>query len=372
MTNQARRRGGWLPFEQFMALALYTPGLGYYSSGRPVIGQGPQDGSDFVTAPELSPLFGQMLAKQVAQALQATGTQEVWEFGAGRGTLAVQMLKALHGMGAPLQAYTIVEVSGSLRQTQQEAVQQAVPDWAHKVRWVSQWPDALQGVVVGNEVLDAMPVQLMTWSGEQWRERGVRLQGESPVTWAWEDRDVPVGQRPPTDHPDRAYAPGTVVEVHRQAEAFVHTLAERMTSGAVFLVDYGFAADEFYLPQRTGGTLMCHHQHRSDDNPLVEVGAKDITAHVNFTGVALAGQAAGLEVLGYTSQARFLINLGLVPLLAAAQPGHPTLVEIKQLAGAQRLLAEHEMGELFKVIGFVKGPWFDALGFSEGDRSHTL
>jgi SAM-dependent MidA family methyltransferase len=372
MAGYAQRQGGWLPFEQFMALALYTPGLGYYSSGRRVIGLGPQDGSDFVTAPEMSPLFGAMLAHQVDQALRATATEEVWEFGAGRGTLAVQLLKALHAMDAPLHSYTIVELSGSLRQVQQAAVQQAVPEWADKVRWVSQWPDALSGVVVGNEVLDAMPVQLLSWNGQQWRERGVRLASEAPVAWAWEDHDLPPNERPPTDHPDQAYAPGTVVEVHRQAEAFMSSLAERMAAGAVFLVDYGFAADEFYLPQRTGGTLMCHQQHRSDDNPLQAVGAKDITAHVNFTGVALAGQDAGLEVLGYTSQARFLINLGMVPLLAAAQPGQPTLDEIRQLAAAQRLLAEHEMGELFKVIGFVKGPWFDAMGFSEGDRSHTL
>ena len=284
----------------------------------------------------------------------------------------MQLLKTLHDMDAPVQTYTIVELSGSLRKVQQEAVQQVLPQWAHKVRWVSQWPDAMSGVVVGNEVLDAMPVQLLSWNGQQWCERGVKLASEAPVSWGWEDRPTPDVVRPPTDHPDSAYAPGTVVEVHRQAEAFMQSLAERMTAGAVFLVDYGFAADEFYLPQRTGGTLMCHQQHRSDDDPLQAVGAKDITAHVNFTGVALAGQEAGLEVLGYTSQARFLINLGMVPLLAAAQPGQPTLDEIRQLAAAQRLLAEHEMGELFKVIGFVKGPWFDAMGFSEGDRSHTL
>jgi SAM-dependent MidA family methyltransferase len=369
-------QGGWLPFERFMALALYAPGLGYYSSGRRVIGWHPQDGSDFVTAPEMSPLFGDMLARQVQQALTQTHTDEVWEFGAGRGTLAVQLLNAL---GPHIRRYTIVELSGSLRQAQQQAVAQQVPEHADKVRWLSEWPEQLQGVVVGNEVLDAMPVQLLTWNGQAWLERGVALRtnlepaGEGAVSvWCWEDRPMAQPVRPPTEHPDSAFAPGTVVEVHRQAQAFIMSLAERLQTGAAFLVDYGFAQSEFYLPQRTGGTLMCHHQHRSDADPLQLVGAKDITAHVNFTAMALAGQEAGLEVLGYTSQARFLINLGIVPCLEAQTPGQPTVAEIQQLVAAQKLLAEHEMGELFKVLGFVKGPWFDALGFHEGDRSHTL
>lgn len=371
MRTYLDKQNGWLPFEQFMALALYTPGLGYYSSGRQVIGQGPQDGSDFVTAPEMSPLFGRVLAKQVDEALQATHTRDVWEFGAGRGTLAVQLLQAL---STDIASYTIVELSGSLRQAQQQAIEQAVPDVAHKVRWVSSWPDVIQGVVVGNEVLDAMPVQLLRWDGVQWWERGVVRTDDAGVgmCWAWSDRVPTAAVRPPTDHDDSAYAPDTVVEVHRQADAFVSSLADRLTAGAVFLIDYGFPADEFYLPQRTGGTLMCHHQHRSDDNPLQLVGQKDITAHVNFTSIALAGQDAGLKVLGYTSQARFLINLGIVPLMAAAVPGQPTVDEIRAVAAAQRLIAEHEMGELFKVLGFVKGDWFDAKGFEAGDRSHTL
>jgi len=370
LLTYVNKQGGWLPFEQFMALALYTPGLGYYSSGRQVIGQGPQDGSDFVTAPEMSPLFGQVLAKQVHEALQATQTREVWEFGAGRGTLAVQLLQALEALHSGVERYTIVELSGSLRAAQQQAIQQAAPHLAHKVQWVSSWPDSMQGVVVGNEVLDAMPVQLLVWDGAQWLERGVV--SASDGAWAWSDRAPVQALRPPTDHEDSAYAPGTVVEVHRHADAFMASLSDRLSAGAVFLMDYGFPANEFYLPQRTGGTLMCHHQHRSDDNPLQLVGQKDITAHVNFTSIALAGQDAGLEVLGYTSQARFLINLGIAPLMAAAVPGEPTLDEIRLVASTQRLIAEHEMGELFKVIGFVKGEWFDAQGFATGDRSHTL
>jgi len=166
-----------------------------------------------------------------------------------------------------------------------------------------------------------------------------------------------------------------VVETHGQAEAFIATLAQRMTRGAAFFIDYGFPEGEYYHPQRTGGTLMCHQGHQSDPDPLVRVGEKDITTHVNFTGIALAGQEGGWEVLGYTSQGRFLANCGLLAQLGA-QPGgdgsDTSPAAFKARAAAQMLIAEHEMGELFKVIGFVKGPWFEALGFTQGDRTHTL
>ena len=162
-----------------------------------------------------------------------------------------------------------------------------------------------------------------------------------------------------------------MTETHDQAEAFVATLAQRMTQGAAFFLDYGFPEAEYYHPQRSGGTLMCHHAHTADPDPLRMVGDKDITTHVNFTGIALAGQDAGWEVLGYTSQGHFLSNCGLADALAST--GHDVTVEqLKSRAALQMLVTEHEMGELFKVIGFVKGPWFDALGFSQGDRSHTL
>ena len=177
--------------------------------------------------------------------------------------------------------------------------------------------------------------------------------------------------RPPTERADSEYVPGTVTETHGQAEAFVATLAERMTRGAAFFLDYGFPEGEYYHPQRTGGTLMCHHLHQSDPDPLVKVGEKDITSHVNFTGIALAGQEAGWEVLGYASQGRFLTNCGLGEALA--RTGEASTAEQFKARGAmQMLLAEHEMGELFKVIGFVKGPWFEAIGFAHGDRTHTL
>ena len=381
IAHEIRERGGWMRFERFMELALYAPGLGYYSGGRRVIGTGPQDGSDFVTAPELTPLFGQVVATQLRQALDATGTNEIWEFGAGTGALAEQLLGEL---GERIERYTIVDLSGTLRDRQHQRLQKEHPSLVHKVVWADSLPDALEGVIVGNEVLDAMPVHLMSWDGERWLERGVGLAGsDTPPDampdagadvaprFVWLDRPAPEGVRPPTERADSEYVPGTVTETHGQAEAFVATLAERMTRGAAFFLDYGFPEGEYYHPQRTGGTLMCHHLHQSDPDPLVKVGDKDITSHVNFTGIALAGQEAGWEVLGYASQGRFLTNCGLGEALA--RTGEASTAEQFKARGAmQMLLAEHEMGELFKVIGFVKGPWFEAIGFAHGDRTHTL
>jgi SAM-dependent MidA family methyltransferase len=349
--ESVRRAGGWLPFDRFMALALYAPGLGYYANDSRKFGQMPSSGSDFVTAPEMSPLFGQALAVQVADALRATGTDEVWEFGAGSGALAVQLLQAL---GEQVRRYTIVDLSGSLRLRQQHAL----AGFGNKVEWAGELPQAMRGVVVGNEVLDAMPVKLLARIGGIWHERGVTSAGPDE-TFAWDDSSTEL--RPPVDI---AGSHDYLTEIHPQAQAFVRTLADRLERGAAFFVDYGFTESEYYHPQRDMGTLMCHRGHMADSDPLPDLGQKDITAHVNFTGLALAAQEAGLPTLGYTTQARFLMNCGLVPLLAQAP-----------LAGrvaGHRLIAEHEMGELFKVIGFYRGAFWDAVGFREGDRTHTL
>ncbi|XVJ71377.1 MAG: class I SAM-dependent methyltransferase [Rhizobacter sp.] len=357
IAKQIQTQGGWLPFDRYMALALYAPGLGYYSRDSRKFGVLPSSGSDFVTAPELSPLFGRCLARQVEQALLACGSGEVWEFGAGSGALALQLLDTL---GEQVRQYTIIDLSGSLRERQRAVL----APHAHKVRWLDTWPDSLQGVVVGNEVLDAMPVQLLHFDGQQWLERGVVLQTtEGTEHLVWMDRPTPL--RPPTDGP---FAPGTVTEIHPQAEAFIASLAERLTQGAAFFIDYGFPEAEYYHPQRTGGTLMCHRAHLADTNPLDAPGEKDITAHVNFTGIAVAAQNAGLDVLGYTSQARFLMNCGVMDELENA--------DLKLRVNTQKLLTEHEMGELFKVLGLARG--CDAsfnqnpIGFAQGDRTHTL
>lgn len=358
IANAIAAQGKWIGFDQFMTLALYTPGWGYYANDSTKFGAMPQAGSDFVTAPEMSPLFGMTLASQVAQALQVTQTTEVWEFGAGSGALALQLLDALAAMGQTLTRYNIVDLSGSLRARQQHKLEK----YAHLVQWVSALPDAMQGVVVGNEVLDAMPVKLLARVKNVWFERGVTVQqaeAEDAPVLVWQDR--PTELRPPVEvEGEHDY----LTEIHPQGESFIRTLADKLTVGAAFFMDYGFPEHEYYHPQRHMGTVMCHYQHRSDPDPLANVGLKDITAHVNFTGIALAAQEAGLNVLGYCTQARFLINCGLGPLLDAA----PLAVR----AQAQRLIMEHEMGELFKVIGLYKGEPWDAIGFAQGDRTHTL
>jgi len=344
--------GGWIPFSRFMALVLYAPGLGYYASGRRVFGRSPASGSDFITAPELSPLFARALARQVRQALDASDSDEVWEFGAGSGALAAGLMREL---GARVGRYSIVEVSAPLRERQRAATSA----FGDRVRWLDALPETLDGVVVGNEVLDAMPVDLIHFDGTTWLERGV-VRGVGGAGFAWADR--PGDKRPPIDV---AFPAGSTTELHAQAEAFVATLADRLGRGAIFLVDYGFPEHEYYHPQRSGGTLMCHRAHRADTDPLADIGLKDITAHLDFTALALTGQSAGLDVVGYASQARFLLDCGFAELLAAAS--------LRERLDATKLVHEHEMGELFKVLGFAKGlPGFAPIGFASGDRRHRL
>jgi len=358
-------QNGWIGFDEFMALALYTPGLGYYANDSIKFGAMPYAmqagervaGSDFVTAPEITPLFGQTLAAQVAQALQVTHTDEVWEFGAGSGALALQLLDTLEALGTPVARYSILDLSGSLRLRQQEKLKK----YAAIVHWMSELPATLQGVVLGNELLDAMPVKLLARSSGVWHERGVAWAStcEPAPVFVWQDR--PTDLRPPLEiEGEHDY----LTEIHPQGEAFIRTLADKLIVGAAFFIDYGFPEHEYYHPQRHMGTVMCHQSHCCDTDPLLDVGLKDITAHVNFTGIALAAQEAGLGVLGYCTQARFLINCGLGSRLEAASLAERVL--------AQKLIMEHEMGELFKVIGLYRGEPWQAIGFSHGDRTDRL
>jgi SAM-dependent MidA family methyltransferase len=360
IADAIQKAGGWQGFDALMAQALYTPGLGYYANGLSKIGALPHSGagagSDFVTAPEMTPLFGQALARQVLQVLETTGTDEVWEFGAGTGALAHQLLTAL---GSRVRRYTIVDLSESLKERQRNRL----VEFGDQVAWATALPAQLRGVVLGNEVLDAMPVQLLARVKGEWMERGVAWEAHPPEGLAqgvvWQDR--PTDLRPPMDI---AGEHDYLTEIHPQGEAFVRTLADRLQLGVVLLLDYGFPESEYYHAQRHMGTVMCHRAHQSDTDPLQDIGLKDITAHVNFTGIALAAQDAGLDVLGYTNQAHFLINCGLVEAMQTAS--------LAERVSAQKLILEHEMGEFFKVIALGRGMGLPLLGFANGDKTHRL
>ena len=354
--QEIKELGGWMAFDRYMEMALYYPGLGYYSSGSTKFGLMPGSGSDFVTSPELSPLFGQCLAKQVKQGLEQTKTKAVWEFGAGSGALAKQLL----GQRDASVHYHIIELSADLQFRQAETLK----DYTSRVTWHQQLPEAMEGIVVGNEVLDAMPVKLLQRLGGKWFERGVSIYKDE-LNFA----DIETHLRPPVDITGQH---DYLTELPLQGIAFIRTLAHHLKKGAAFFIDYGFPESEYYHAQRQMGTVVCHRAHQVDMNPLVDPGLKDITAHVDFTAMALAWQNAGDEMtppkelgtLGYCNQGRFLFNCDIADYLSQAS--------VQEQNASLKLLQEHEMGELFKVMGLYVDQAWDACGFMQGDKSHTL
>jgi SAM-dependent MidA family methyltransferase len=359
--------GGWLPFDRYMERALYAPGLGYYGGGAIKFGRRPEDGSDFVTAPELSPLFAATLARPIAQALEASSTRHVMEFGAGTGKLAAGLLNALDALGAQFDSYSIVDLSGELRERQRKTIEADAPSLAARVRWLDALPERFEGVVIGNEVLDAMPVRLFAHASGAWKERGVTLRDGG---FAFDDRPVSSPQ-------DAAFLASVEVEgdylteTHEAGRAFTRTVCTMLTRGAALFIDYGFPRHEYYHAQRAQGTLMCHYRHRAHGDPFVYPGLQDITAHVEFTGIAEAGVEMGADLLGYTSQARFLLNAGITEVLGEIDPTDAARF-LPAANAVQKLLSEAEMGELFKVIAFSRGIEETLDAFASGDRSHSL
>ena len=350
--------GGWISFAEFMHMALYTPKLGYYSGGEHKFGQG----GDFVTAPEISSLFAQTMARQAASVL-ACRQGDMLELGAGTGKLATDLLLELQTLGELPKHYYILEVSDYLRQIQRENLQSKLPqDLFARVIWLDGLPQDFTGLILANEVLDALPVHILHKTVEGWHERGVAFEDE----FVWKDTLEPASVLAfglPDDLPEEY-----VTEVCPAASALVRQLVDTLQSGAIVLIDYGFSASEYYHPQRTQGTLMCHFQHYAHDNPLIHIGLQDITAHVNFTQIAEAAHGASLA--GYTTQAQFLINCGILDILAQHSPDSPQFMQLA--AAAQKYLSPAEMGELFKVIAFVKNMDEPLVGFAQGDKSHTL
>jgi SAM-dependent MidA family methyltransferase len=364
IANEIRRHSGWIPFAHYMELALYAPGLGYYSGGAAKLGK---DG-DFTTAPEITPLFGAALAHVAADLMAQTGLQ-ILEFGAGTGKLARDILTELDAMGVAVHRYSIVEVSGELR-ARQEKTLRGFP----QVSWLDRFPPAFSGVVIGNEVLDAMPVNLVVKTSQGWKERGIGLSDKNFVF-----RDRPCSPALIAQIPDASDLPvGYLTEVHPVASGFMRSLASMIATGhhetgrgsAAILVDYGFPAHEYYLPQRDEGTLMCHYRHHAHPEPFYLPGLQDITAHVDFTAMARAAVDGGLETLGYTSQAAFLIDAGITDLLART-PATDQMRYLPQANAVQKMISPAEMGELFKVLVVGKNAHLPER-FGRNDRSHRL
>lgn len=354
--------GGWLPFARFMELALYAPGLGYYTAGARKFGAA----GDFVTAPELSPLFGRTLARQAAQIMQLS-TPHILELGAGSGKLAADMLPELERMNALPERYDILEVSADLRQRQQEQLREKLPHLMERIHWLDALPENISGAVLGNEVLDALPVHLLHWHDGSILERGVSSNGES---FTWLDR--PLSSSLLAEAAQKISAPdGYLSEISLASRGLVASLAERLQQGALLFIDYGYGAGEYYHPLRSSGTLMCHYRHHAHDDPFYLPGLQDITAHVDFTAVAECAIDHGAQFLGYTTQAHFLVNCGIADFMAESDPEN-LHAHLPLSAQMQKLTSPAEMGELFKVIALGKDVEEELQGFIAGDRSRLL
>jgi SAM-dependent MidA family methyltransferase len=357
--------GGWIPFARYMDLALYAPGLGYYAAGATKLGAA----GDFVTAPEMTPLFAAALATQVAAILEAARRREIVELGGGSGRLAADLLNALADRAALPSRYAILEPSPDLRLRQRATIARDAAAHLARVDWLDALPEAIDGAAIANEVLDALPTHVVARRSGDWYERGVEWDAER-ATFRWGDRrsgtriEELATQRFP---PNGDYTS----EISPAAEALVEDLCTRLLHGAALFIDYGFPAAEYYHPQRDQGTLMCHYRHRAHGDPFLWPGLTDITAHVDFTAVARAGGRAGLAVAGYTAQAPFLLGCGILDALAAV--GAPDSVEyVRAAAPVQKLLSPAEMGELFKVIAFARADGICWPGFALAESSHRL
>ena len=333
--------GGWISFARYMELALHAPGLGYYARGARQFGAE----GDFVTAPELGSLFGRTLARQLSEL-----DGPILELGAGSGALAETLLKEID------RDYLILETSAALRARQAARL-------GGKIKFLDRLPERFRGVVIANEVADAIPVHAVAWRADGIQERGVTPE----LTWA---------ERPASGELlEAARALEVPVpyesEINLAANAWMRSLAASLEHGAIFVIDYGFPRHEYYHPQRSMGTLMCHTRHRAHGDPFLQPGGQDITAHVDFSALAAAARAAGLDLLGYSTQAQFLVNCGITEVLSQVNAEN-ALHYAPIAAEAQQLLSPAEMGELFKVLAVGRGVKRPLLGFSRGERSHTL
>jgi SAM-dependent MidA family methyltransferase len=360
--------GGWIGFARYMQLALYEPGLGYYSAGARKFGAA----GDFITAPEVAPVFSRCVAAQCAEVLQALGGGDVLELGAGSGVMAAEMLAELERRGTLPRRYLILDVSADLRERQHATLAAAVPHLLSRVEWLERLPEALDGVVVANELLDAMPVERFVVRGDQVRSLGVRAQpdrlqaSEADAPAALADAVRAIGCDTGVAWPE-AYTS----EVNLGLAGWLQSVAAAVARGVLLFVDYGLPRREYYAAERRDGTLLCHFRHRFHDDPFARPGLQDITAWVDFTAVADAGCAAGLQLAGYTTQAHFLIGCGIGEFLADVSD-LDVVSRVNLSRQAMVLTLPGEMGERFKAIALAKGYDAPLRGFAVRDLRHTL
>jgi SAM-dependent MidA family methyltransferase len=356
--------GGCLPFDRFMELALYAPGLGYYVAGSRKFGAA----GDFVTAPEVSPLFGRAVARQCADVLAVSGG-DILEFGAGSGAMAADVLLQLEADGSLPARYLILELSPELQVRQRETLQQRVPQQLHRVQWLAGLPEGFTGVMLGNELLDAMPVQRFRLAAGAVEEAFVVSQ-DSGFAWQWRTTESP-GLAAAVVGCCRGLPSGYVSEINLRLQPWFDAVAAALRQGVLLLIDYGYSGAEYYHPERDGGTLICHFRHRAHDDPLWLPGMQDITANVDFSAVARAGVQAGLALRGYTTQANFLIGCGLDGLLADPDPAD-VAAHLDLLQGLKQLTLPSAMGERFKAIAFSRGVDLPLRGFAVRDLRDRL
>jgi len=365
LADEVAAAGGWLSFARFMEHLLYAPGLGYYAAGARKFGAA----GDFITAPEMTALFGQALARQVAQVM-AMSVPMVLEVGAGSGRLAADLLLALEKAEALPERYFILDLSADLRQRQQETIAAAVPHLLSRVEWLDRLPERFSGVVVANELLDAMPAHVVAWREDGIFERGVVVNESGGFTWNERPANGALLVAAEEIGAQCSLPPGFESEISLAARAWAAEWGHRLDKGALLLIDYGFPRREFYHQQRGRGTLMCHYRHHAHPDPFYLPGLQDVTVHVDFTAIIAAAHGSGLELLGYASQGQFLLNCGILDCLAAIPQA--TADYIRAAGAVGKLLMPHEMGELFKVIAIGRGLDDALIGFANGDQSRRL
>jgi SAM-dependent MidA family methyltransferase len=363
--QEIARQSGWISFARYMALLLYAPGLGYYSAGARKFGSA----GDFVTAPELTGLFGQALAGQVQQ-IMAQSAPQLLEIGAGSGRLAADILLELEKRGALPERYAILDLSADLRQRQQGTIARAAPHLLSRVVWLEALPENFSGAIVANELLDAMPAELVHWQASGIFVRGVAVDRDNRLIFAERPASGALLQAATEIAAECDLPAGFVSEISLSNRAWAAEWGQRLRQGALLLIDYGFPRREYYHRQRAEGTLMCHYRHHAHGDPFYLPGLQDVTVHVDFTAIIAAAHPAGLDLLGYTSQGQFLLNCGILDRLAELTPGTPDY--LRSAGAVNKLLLPHEMGELFKVIALGRGIAGDLIGFARGDQSHRL